>query len=134
MRKPSGRRPVANAAPVFESFVNIKNQFNPRIDQRKESAVESGKRIGILAAVLGIILVGCLREVLPEPSVSRISKEEVKSLLGSPNVIILDVRVPDDWNKSKEKIAGAVREDPAKDIQTWASKYPKDKKLIFYCS
>ncbi len=96
--------------------------------------MESGKRIGILTAVLGIILVGCLREFLPEPGIPRISREEVRSLLESPDVIILDVRQPDDWNKSKQKIAGAVREDPETDIQTWARKYPKNKKLIFYCS
>ena len=60
------------------------------------------------------------------------TKEELKSLLGNPGVIILDVREPGDWNKSREKIAGAAREDPEKDIKTWADKYPKAKTLVFY--
>jgi len=60
------------------------------------------------------------------------TKEELKSLLGNPDVIVLDVRQPDDWNKSHDKIAGAVREDPKKDMKTWAQEYPKDKALVFY--
>jgi len=44
------------------------------------------------------------------------TKEELKPLLGHPEVILIDVREPDDWNKSKEKIQGAVREDPEKDV------------------
>jgi rhodanese-related sulfurtransferase len=54
--------------------------------------------------------------------------------LGNPDVIIIDVRVEDEWKEAKWKIQGAVREDSEKDINTWANKYPKDKTLVFYCS
>jgi rhodanese-related sulfurtransferase len=63
----------------------------------------------------------------------RMSTEEVKSMLGNPSVVIIDVRAPEDWKSSTEKIKGAVREDPEK-VDTWMSKYPRDKTLIFYCA
>jgi hypothetical protein len=63
----------------------------------------------------------------------RISKEELKGMLGKENVIIIDVRAGIDLEKSNRKIAGAVIEDPGK-VETWMAKYPKDKTLVFYCS
>jgi len=65
--------------------------------------------------------------------VKRMSIEELKGMLGNPEVIILDVRSSADWKLSKVKIKGAVREDPEK-ADTWISKYPKDKTLVFYCA
>jgi hypothetical protein len=61
----------------------------------------------------------------------RMTVEELRSLLGGSDVVILDVRVGDEWAKSNEKIQGAVREDPEKYDQ-WAVKYPKEKTLVFY--
>ena len=87
---------------------------------------------GVLVVTCVLILAGCFQNLAPESKVPRITKEELKSWLGKPDVIVMDVREPDDWNKSKEKIAGAVREDPEKDIKSWASKYPKDKTIVFY--
>ncbi len=65
--------------------------------------------------------------------VPRMSKEELKALLGKPDVIVIDVRSDGDWTPSDSKIKGAVREDPPK-VTSWMEKYPKDKTLIFYCS
>jgi hypothetical protein len=63
----------------------------------------------------------------------RMTKEELKGLMGKPDIVLIDVRAQSDWDGSKEKIQGAVREDPKK-VKEWASKYPKDKTLIFYCA
>jgi len=63
----------------------------------------------------------------------RMTKEELKALLGNPDLIIIDVRLGKDWVDSDLKIKGAVREDP-KAAETWANKYPKDKTLVFYCA
>jgi hypothetical protein len=63
----------------------------------------------------------------------RISKEEVRSLLGDRNVIILDARAEGSWRESDRKIKGAVRVDPAH-VDTWAGTLPKGKKIIVYCS
>lgn len=53
-------------------------------------------------------------------------------MLGNPDVIILDVRLSNDWDRSEWKIRGAIREDPEENLKTWAEKYPKDKTLVFY--
>ncbi len=86
------------------------------------------------ALIAACIVAGCLRELTSDSGVPRMTKEELKGFLGKPDVVIVDVRQPEDWNKSQQKIVGAVREDPEKDIRTWATRYPKDKTLVFYCA
>jgi hypothetical protein len=66
------------------------------------------------------------------PEVPRMTKEELLPMLGSPDVVILDVRIGDEWKKSPWKIKGAVREEPEKGVQPVAEKYPKDKTYVFY--
>jgi len=66
--------------------------------------------------------------------VPKMTKEELQTLLGNPEVIILDVRVEREWKEGKSKIKGAIREDPWKGVESWAEKYPKDKTLVLYCS
>jgi Rhodanese-like domain len=88
----------------------------------------------IVALLAAFVLTGCLQNLAPGASVPRMTKEELKPLLGSSEVVVLDVRLEGEWNRSGLKIQGAVREDPEKDYKTWASKYPKDKTLVFYCS
>ncbi len=87
----------------------------------------------ITAGVLSL-LGGCLAGLPVDTTTPRMAREELKSLLGSPSVIVVDVRLEDEWKVSRWKIKGAVREDPEKDINSWAGKYPKDKILVFYCS
>jgi rhodanese-related sulfurtransferase len=69
-----------------------------------------------------------------EPKVPRITKEELKPILDNPGVIVLDVRIGDEWKKSDKKIKGAIREDPEKDFKVWALNYQKDKTIVFYWS
>ena len=63
----------------------------------------------------------------------KMTKEELKGLLGNPDVAVLDVRTGGDWRRSDRKIAGAVRENP-NDVDSWADKYPKGKTIVLYCS
>ena len=65
--------------------------------------------------------------------VKRMTIEELKGVLGNPDVVIVDVRRDGDFKSSTVKVKGAVREDPEK-VDTWLSKYPKDKTLVFYCT
>ena len=65
--------------------------------------------------------------------VPRITKEELKAMIGNPDVIIVDVRTNAGWSESKLKIKGAVREDPTQ-VKLWIEKYPPDKIFVFYCS
>lgn len=63
--------------------------------------------------------------------VTRMTKEELKTLLGSPEVVVLDVRLGGE--NAPAKITGSVFEDPEK-VAAWSSKYPKGKKIVLYCS
>ena len=66
--------------------------------------------------------------------VRRITKEDLKSLLNDPNTTILDVRQEGDWQRSDVKIKGAIREDPMREAESWARKYPKDRNIVLYCA
>ena len=59
----------------------------------------------------------------------RIAKDELKSMLDDPGVVVIDVRAYTDWILSAEKIRGAVRED-YRDFDDWSAKYPKDKTVV----
>ena len=63
---------------------------------------------------------------------SRLGKDEVKAMLGKPDVVILDVPTQPDWEAAHRKIEGAVREDPSR-LTSWMDKYPKGRVLVFYC-
>jgi len=64
-------------------------------------------------------------------SAPRITKEELKSMLGNADLIIVDLRRSKDWNASEYKINGAVQADPIK-VESWASSYGKDKTFVIY--
>jgi rhodanese-related sulfurtransferase len=61
----------------------------------------------------------------------RVDQETVKSWLGDPQVLIIDVRTGKSWEKSNRKITGAVRHDP-RAVKQWAASLPKDKKIVLY--
>jgi len=84
--------------------------------------------------ILGVlvVLIACTNTQRPN-DVPRISKDEMKAKLGSPDVVLLDVRAKKDWEGNNEKITGAVRMDP-QTVETWASTLPKDKEIVLYCA
>lgn len=63
----------------------------------------------------------------------RMSKDELRSLLGSADLVVIDVRTEKEWKKSDKKISGSTWED-AEEVNAWADKYPKDKTIVLYCS
>lgn len=86
----------------------------------------------VLVALLMILPVSWPAQVgAATDDIPRMTREELVPLLGSADVIVIDVRSNPDWLGSDVKIKGAVREDPAK-LATWIEKYPKDKTLVFY--
>ena len=89
------------------------------------------RAMGWLAMVLSLGVV--LAMVVPAMSqeVPRISKEDLKEMLGKPDVVIQDVRAGSDWNASAVKVKGAVREEDDK-VDSWIENYPKDKTLVLY--
>jgi len=64
-------------------------------------------------------------------NVTVMSKDQLKAELANPDVIVVDVRVPRDWDSSQWKIQGARRESPD---QASMAGYPKDKTIVFYCA
>ena len=88
--------------------------------------------VGFLFLLCG--MAGSVRAMGKGAEVPLVTKEQLFSMLGKPDVFILDVRESGSWKRSKQKIQGAVREDPEKDIQGWVDKYSKEKTLVFYCS
>lgn len=63
----------------------------------------------------------------------KITKEELKKIMGEETVLILDVRTGRDWSSSEFKIKGALRVNP-KEFNTWSNRYPKDNTLVLYCA
>ncbi len=93
--------------------------------------MEKRKTAGSLVACL--ILSWIFVIAVSAEDVPRIAKEELKTKLGDPSLVVIDVRANADWAGSSLKIKGAIREDPRK-VNSWMDKYPKDKTLVFYCS
>jgi hypothetical protein len=88
----------------------------------------------VLAVFLSLALTdGVSAKEIPFPDVPRMTKEELKFMLGNPDVIILDVRLEDQWQEADGKIVRAIHEDSEK-FESWADKYPKEKTLILYCA
>ena len=86
-----------------------------------------------VALVAGLVITLNAQALLTPQDVPRMSIEELKQQMGGPNLIIIDVRAPHDWQGSKGKIRGAIREEPS-ETDSWMSKYPPDKTLVFYCA
>ena len=87
--------------------------------------------IFFLIYLLAGLLVG-LTAVASASDVPKITAEELMAKLGSPDLIIIDVRIERDWKSSPLKVKGAAWEDFL-DVDTWAQKYPKDKTIVLYC-
>ncbi len=90
-----------------------------------------------LILLVAIVAVFALAAIFAAPAAAQEAKrmpiEELKGMLGSPDLVVVDVRRGEDWQSSTVKVKGAVREDPEK-VDAWMSKYPKDKTLVFYCA
>jgi len=91
------------------------------------------KRILFLAIVMVFAAAAVFASSAAAQDVKRMTIEELKGMLGNPDLVIIDARKDGDWKLSKVKIKGAVREDLEK-VDTWMNKYPKDKTLVFYCA
>jgi hypothetical protein len=89
-------------------------------------------------ALFILIMLGLL--CVPAPGAASETKMDVaprmdiptlEAGLGSPDLIILDVRTDKDLSKSDKKIKGAIREEP-RDFVSWADKYPRQKTIVLY--
>jgi rhodanese-related sulfurtransferase len=90
------------------------------------------KRLWITTLLI-FIMVGILSTFAKSADVPRMTKDELKAMLGNQDLVIVDVRLGKDWTDNGLKIQGAVREDP-ESVKTWAEKYSKDKTFVLYCA
>ena len=90
-------------------------------------------KIKVCILFAGVFLV--LAAVLPAAAadVPRMTMEELKALLDSPDLAILDVRSGRDWSASEFKIKGSRRVD-VKNIDSWLPNYRKDQTIVLYCA
>lgn len=91
-----------------------------------------GLIFGLLVLVVSLDSVYGSEMEVPFPDVPRITKEELRVKLDHPDVIVLDVRVEEQWKVSDRKLPGALHENP-ESMAFWVKKYPKDKALVIYC-
>ena len=86
----------------------------------------------LLAATvfLGMLMLGA-QEIPTQKEAPKMTKEELKAKLGSKDLILVDVRLDEQWRFSNRKIPGAVHENPTV-VSTWMNQYPKDKTIVFY--
>ncbi len=66
-------------------------------------------------------------------NVGMMSLDELKGVLDSENLIVLDARTGKDWGASEFKIPGAIRANPS-EFNSWGNSYPKEKKIVLYCA
>ncbi|HAK59186.1 MAG TPA: hypothetical protein DCO77_02220 [Nitrospiraceae bacterium] len=89
-----------------------------------------------LFAIIGMVVVmstACAATKKTGPQeIPRMTKEELKANLDGGSIVIIDVRIPKDYDNSDKKIRGAVRENPM-DVRYWTA-YPKDKTIVLYCA
>jgi rhodanese-related sulfurtransferase len=86
----------------------------------------------ILAVAACVALLYASAGLAVAQDIPRISKEKLKAALGDDDVVVIDVRIPKDYDQSKHKIPGAIRENPM-DVRYW-SPYPKNKTIVLYCA
>ncbi len=86
----------------------------------------------VISAILFMLVVFAFGSARADDA-QAMTKEQLLPMLGKSDVIIIDVRSKYDWDESKVKIKGAVREDGLK-FGSWMKKYPKDKTIVLYCA
>jgi predicted sulfurtransferase len=116
----------------------VRNTFGDKLKTYREAFChKSAKRgafmvkhaVSTVTLVLIVLACGAARA----GDAHMMTKEQLLPMLGKPDVIIIDVRTNYDWDKSKVKIKGAVREEGMK-FGSWMKKYPKDKTIVLYCA
>ncbi len=86
----------------------------------------------ILPFLLIFILMGLVANWAIAEDVSRMTKEELKLMIGDSQLVVIDVRTGKDWDGSKLKIKGEVREEPNK-ATSWVGIYDKKNTYVLYC-
>jgi rhodanese-related sulfurtransferase len=88
----------------------------------------------VLGTTLLLVIAGCASlSGMSTQEIARIEPETLSRNLDQPDLIVIDVRLPSDWEAGQGKIKGSLRESTEK-VLNWAPKYPKDKTIVLYCA
>ncbi|TVM16430.1 hypothetical protein DPQ33_12505 [Oceanidesulfovibrio indonesiensis] len=90
-------------------------------------------RVCIILMLAAVFTLGLASQAWTEESVARMDKDTLKSRLGDPGLMILDVRTNSDWNGSEFKLPGAVRLSPD-DVEDAVGKLDPTKEYVLYCA
>lgn len=87
----------------------------------------------IVVVIVSSLFLTTVQANTKSKKVPMLTKEELKTMLGNSDLVILDARTGRDWKSSEFKIKDAVRADPNK-LESWHKKYAKDTRLVLYCA
>ena len=87
----------------------------------------------LFPVVSAILLVALSGTVAVAGEVPRMTPDQLKAMLGEPDVTVLDVRTEKDWQASDKRIMGAGHRN-AKEVEEWAKTLDKGKTYVLYCS
>ena len=82
--------------------------------------------------LLVVVLLG-IGSPLLAADVPTVDKDQLKGMIGSADLVLLDVRTDRDWSASEFMIKGASREEPS-DVDSWAGNYDKGMTIVLYCA
>ena len=81
----------------------------------------------LVVALLGI------SSPLLAADIPTVNKDDLKGMLGSADLVVIDVRAGRDWSSSEFMIKDASREEPS-EVDSWAGNYDKSKTIVLYCA
>jgi hypothetical protein len=70
---------------------------------------------------------------VPSMQAPAVSVDRLRAILDKPDVVIIDLRIETDWQRSDHKIPGAIRKDP-NTVDSWADSVDKDSRVVTYCA
>jgi hypothetical protein len=97
---------------------------------KKENVMKTKLFLVALCLALSIILLGTS---LQADEVPRMTKEQLKAMLGNPELVLLDARRGVDWSSSEFKIQGAAYVG-GEDYSDWSTRIDRNKTVVLYCA
>ncbi|HET6490799.1 MAG TPA: rhodanese-like domain-containing protein [Syntrophales bacterium] len=87
--------------------------------------------LSIATALILVALTGYTAPPTTVEQVPRLTKEQVRDMLGKPDVVIVDIRFIKQYEQSDRKLPGAVFVQPEQ-FDEFVKNNPKDKTYVLY--
>jgi rhodanese-related sulfurtransferase len=89
--------------------------------------------MGIILSIVFLLAPLSILNAHHVDDISRISKEKVLEMMDQPDVLIIDSRSTEEYDKASQKIKGGMRLNLLK-LADFMADVPKSKTLVFYCN